>query len=193
MYSLKMSGERTLMVLRNQSYGQIKFGKQNMKNTKVWKFRDDWKVQIRDDLCRYSIIRGKMGVFKVNGMVFRCREDANNFKNDFDHFGGQNLHFSPKLSFRGTNWIKSDFFCNFYLQNGNFFLKLFAPSRRRKTLSLAWQTPLLHQIIEYLKKVIPHCTLRSAHRSPPKKKSNFTKYSYFSYWNKIMSFSILTN
>ena len=44
MYSLKMSGERTLMVLRNQSYGQIKFGKQNMKNTKVWKFRDDWKV-----------------------------------------------------------------------------------------------------------------------------------------------------
>ena len=47
------------------------------------------RCTIRDDLCRYSIIRGKMGVFKVNGMGFQCREDANNFKNNFDNSRGQ--------------------------------------------------------------------------------------------------------
>ena len=44
MFSLKMSGERTLKVLKNLGYGQIKFGNQNLKNTKVWKLRADWKV-----------------------------------------------------------------------------------------------------------------------------------------------------
>ena len=44
MCNLKMSGEQTLKVLRNQSYGQIKFGNQNLKNTKVWKLRAHWKV-----------------------------------------------------------------------------------------------------------------------------------------------------
>ena len=36
---------------------------------------------------KYSIIRAKVGVCKVTGMVFRCLEDANNFKNVSNHFG----------------------------------------------------------------------------------------------------------
>ena len=48
---------------------------------------------VRDDLRRCAIIWVKRGVYKVLDMVFRCREDANNFKNIFNHFGGQNHYF----------------------------------------------------------------------------------------------------
>ena len=57
MCSLKMSGERTLKVLMNRSYGQIKFGNQNLKNTKVWKLRADWKVHNQGwtlQICNYQ-------------------------------------------------------------------------------------------------------------------------------------------
>ena len=48
---------------------------------------------MREDLRRNAIIRVKIGVYKVNGMDFCCREDAENIKNTFDHFGGQNQQF----------------------------------------------------------------------------------------------------
>ena len=41
----------------------------------------------------WCVIMAKRGVCKVTGIVFRCREDANHFKNIFDHFGGQNCQF----------------------------------------------------------------------------------------------------
>ena len=39
------------------------------------------KGAIRDNFLRYSIIRCKRGVCQVTNTGFRCREDANKFKN----------------------------------------------------------------------------------------------------------------
>ena len=43
--------------------------------------------------ARCKIIRAKWGVCNVTGMDFYCREDANNFKNTFNHFGRQHVDF----------------------------------------------------------------------------------------------------
>ena len=75
------------------------------------------RCTLRDDLWKYSIIRGKRGVFKVNGMVFQCREDANKFKNNFDHFGGQNHHFLAKMVILRHKLNQKWFIGDFYLQN----------------------------------------------------------------------------
>ena len=48
---------------------------------------------VRDNLRRCTIIRVKRGVYKVTDKVFHCREDANNLKNIFNHFGDQNHYF----------------------------------------------------------------------------------------------------
>ena len=61
------------------------------------------------------------------------------------------------------------------------FLKLFASSWQQKTLSLALQTSLLPLIIEYLKKSPLIAPVDQPSANLPKKKSNFTKCSYFSY------------
>ena len=58
-----------------------------------------------EDHCKYSIIRAKRGVCKVTGMVFLWNEDANNFKNISDQFGGQNCYFLVKMPNRGANFI----------------------------------------------------------------------------------------
>ena len=57
--SLKMSGEQTLKVLMNWSYDQIKFRNQILKSTKFENWGLIGKCAIRDDLCRFQIIRVK--------------------------------------------------------------------------------------------------------------------------------------
>ena len=52
---------------------------------------------VRDDLGRYTLIGVKRGVYKVTDMVFRCHEDANNFKNIFNHFGLKIVILTKKL------------------------------------------------------------------------------------------------
>ena len=43
---------------------------------------------VRDDLRRFTIMMIKRGVYNVTDMDFRCREDADNFKNIVNNFGG---------------------------------------------------------------------------------------------------------
>ena len=55
--------------------------------------RADWKTQWCYELWTCAIIRTIRVVSKFSGTVFHCHVDANNFKNIFDHFGGQNHQF----------------------------------------------------------------------------------------------------
>ena len=43
-------------------------------------------------------VSGPIKVCKVIGIVFRCREDANNFKNSYDLFGVKITHFNTFYS-----------------------------------------------------------------------------------------------
>ena len=77
-------------------------------------------------------------------------------------FFSQNGYFEAQIESKVINWL---FLPPKWLK---IFLKLFSSSRQRKTVSVTWQTPLLHLIIEYLKKLslIAPCNQPTAH--PPK-------------------------
>ena len=64
----------------------------------LWKYvetSDYLEGAVRGDIWRYAIIRAKMGVCKVVGIVFHCCEDANTLKY-FRPFWGSKTQFLEK-------------------------------------------------------------------------------------------------
>ena len=58
--------------------------------------------------------------FKI---FLKYNENKADWKNIFDHFGGQKQNFIQKLSFWVANWIKGVNICDFYPKNGRKYLK----------------------------------------------------------------------
>ena len=89
------------------------------KSTKVLNIlKIRWKIRLigrcrKEWFWKCEIIRANRGAWIVTGIVICCREDVNNLKTIFVHFGGSKLHFCSKI-----------------------ILKL---SRQRKTISLIFQ------------------------------------------------------
>ena len=90
------------MLVPYKTIKKIALYEYNEKFAYIWLFNKNnlkkWRVfeSVRDNLWRCAIVRATRGVCNITCTIFHCRQDANNFKNIFTHFGGQNDHFLAK-------------------------------------------------------------------------------------------------
>ena len=109
---------------------------------------DDWGTGTRGSWC---VLMAKRGVSLVTGMVFCFYEDANNFKNMFGYFSGQNhqyWHFYIQMAIKITIFCQK--LCYWPSRWSPIFLKLCSSWHQWKTIPLTLLTPLLALIIASL-------------------------------------------